>query len=65
LPNTTPNTTGGTGDLPWSGSSPVKSSLVDIPSDFPPGTYTVRAKATIEGLGKQACEVKVDVAPTP
>ncbi len=65
LPNTNPDLGQGESDLPWSGTQ-FKTSLVEIPEGFPVGAYTIRAKATIEGLGKQACEVKVQVlAPAP
>ena len=33
-----------------------------IPNGFPAGSATVRAKASIEGLGNRACELTLDVA---
>lgn len=36
-------------------------SLVDIPAEFPEGSATLRAKVSIEGVGKRSCEVEVEV----
>ena len=60
LPNQPP-VAGEEGSLPlqgyFSGSSDVA-----IPSNFPEGDFTLRAKATIEGVGKRSCEVRVEIA---
>lgn len=60
LPNKDPTTDTGSTQLPWSGNL-AESRLVKIPQDFPVGTYNLRAKATIEGVGKQACEIEVGI----
>ncbi len=60
LPNQSPDPSG---DSEWEQSGTVsESSLVEIPEGFPAGTYSLRAKASIEGVGKQACEMKVEVS---
>lgn len=62
VPNRNPNP-GGTGPVPPSSGSRSESHLVVVPRDFPAGTYSVRAKAAIEGVGKRACEAQVVVTP--
>jgi hypothetical protein len=63
LPNQPP--VPGEGDLPIEGYF-SGSSNVDIPSNFPEGDFTLRAKAAVEGVGKRSCEIKVEIAqPTP
>lgn len=61
LPNKDPAVDTGSTKLPWSGNR-AESRLVKIPQNFPAGTYNLRAKATIEGVGKQACEIEVGIA---
>lgn len=66
LPNKRPTPAGGTsvGELPWQGTF-SRSSSVQIPQDFPEGTVQLRAKATIEGVGKQTCEVQAQIVAQP
>jgi hypothetical protein len=57
--------------VPGDGALPIQgyfsdSSAVDIPAGIPDGDVTLRAKATIEGVGKRSCQIKVEVAaPAP
>ena len=62
LPNTDflPEDSEDESGLPLEGAVSERST-VDIPQGFPEGSATLRAKATIEDVGKGSCEVRIEV----
>jgi hypothetical protein len=61
FPNRNPMTSGSGSDIPQSGAR-SGDRFVEVPPDLPVGTYLLRFKATIEGLGKRACEVTIGIS---
>jgi hypothetical protein len=53
-----------TSDLPVEGVA-SEQWIVDIPQGFPEGSATLRAKFSIETVGKQSCEVDIQVEDPP